>query len=119
METKEIVERMVCDDPRIFKAMSEIRRNDKSFTEKWFIGFEPTYKQREVREIFFDAIAHGMKIGLKIASVEQQLADTSETCTNPRYREFYDKFLELAHQYNCAIVFHPQQGMGVMDLDRK
>lgn len=115
----EELERFKCLDARVFTAWMERRNTDKSFTEKGFFGIAPTYKQVEVREIYFDALRQGMIEGLHMGSLEGQRIDTSTGCKNERHKEFYQKFLRLAEEYNCAIMYHPHDGMCVVDLDRK
>jgi hypothetical protein len=102
-------------DARIVKMIADQRKNDKSFTDKAFFGFPIKYKQSEVREIWFQAMEVGMEKGLIAGSLEGQRIDTTTNCKNERHKEFYTKFLELAHQYKCAIQYHPLEGMCVID----
>jgi hypothetical protein len=118
MDTKEVRGIAMAGDPRIYHTMMERRERDKSFMEKGFLGFTPTYSQSEVREIYFSAIQSGMREGLMMGSLEGQRIDTSTGCKNERHKEFYQKFLKLAEEYNCAIVFDMFEGMCVMDLSR-
>lgn len=119
LETEAFIERKMCGDPRVFSAIQNARINDKSFTEKGVFGIKIKYPQEEVREIWFQAMSLGMLEGLRMGSIEGQRIDTSNGCKNERHKEFYQKFLKLANEYNCAILFHPEEGMCVMDLDRK
>lgn len=118
MDLNEIKERVMCQDPRVFNAIQEAKKHDKSFTEKGLFGFTPKYNQSEVREIWFSTMALGMNEGLRMGSLAGQRIDTSNGCKNERHKEFYQKFLKLAEEYNCAILFHPLEGMIVADLDR-
>jgi len=119
METKEIVERIIAGDSRVFYAIQEAKRTDKSFTEKGFLGLPIKYSQGECREFWFQAMGIGMLEGLKMGSIQGQKIDITNSCKNERHKEFYTKFLKLAEEYNCAIVYHPIDGMCVMDLNER
>jgi len=117
MNKSEVIQRAIAGDPRVFKAIQDVRKNDKSFTEKGFLGIPIKYSQSEVREIWFKGIELGMQEGLRIGSLEGQRIDTSLGCKNQRHKEFYEKFLKLSDDYNCAILYHPLEGMCVVDLN--
>lgn len=119
METKEIIERQMCQDPRVFQKMLEIRRTDKSFTEKGLFGFPIKYTQSECREFWFNAMTLGMIEGIKIGSLQGQRIDLFNSCKEPRQKEFLEKFYKLTEEYNCAIVYHPHDGMVVLDLNNR
>lgn len=119
MTTEEMNERSKYQDPRIFYAIQEMKKNDQSFTEKPFLGITPKYSQGEVRDIWFQGIALGMSHGLDMATLQGQRIDLTENCKEPRHREFLEKFYRLAEEYNCAISFHPHKGMCVVDLQNK
>lgn len=116
MKKEEIVFSYLYNDPRVFYAIQKAKKHDKSFTDKGFFGIRPKYSQSEVREIWFSAMALGMNEGLRMGSLEGQRIDTSNSCKNERHKEFYQKFLKLSEEYNCAILFHPIEGMIVSDL---
>ena len=123
METKEIIERSIAGDPRVYNAIQKARLTDNSFKEKenvftlLFGGIK--YSQSECREFWFQAMALGMQEGLRMGSIQGQQIDTTKGCKNERHKEFYTKFLKLAEEYNCAIVYHPLEGMVVMDLNNR
>jgi len=117
MEIKEIIDRGIYGDPRIFQAMQEIKKTDKSFTEKGLFG-PPKYKQVDVREIWFQGIALGMKEGINMSSLEGQRIDLYNNCKTSEQKEFLEKFYKLSEEYNCAIAFHPQNGMCVIDIKK-
>ena len=119
METKEIIERQICEDPRVFHRMQEIKKTDKSFTDKGLFGFPIKYHQHECREFWFQAMALGMNEGIKIGSLQGQRIDLYNSCKEPRQKEFLEKFYNLAEEYNCAIVYHPHEGMVVLDLNSR
>ncbi len=102
-------------DIRIFIAMNEQRRNDTSFTDKGFFGFPIKFTQSEVREIWFKGIELGLEKGLHIASLEGQRIDITNSCKNEKHKEFYRKILDVCEEYGCAIQYHPEQGMCVID----
>lgn len=122
MEKKEIIERGIAGDPRVYNAMQKARLTDNSFKEKeniftlLFGGIK--YSQSECREFWFQAMEIGMMEGLIMGSVDGQRIDLYNNCKEQRQKDFLDKFYKLAEEYNCAIVFHPIDGMIVMDLDR-
>jgi hypothetical protein len=119
MEKKEIIERSIAGDPRVYKAIQEAKRTDKSFTERGFLGIPIKYSQSECREFWFQAMELGMQEGLRMGSIQGQRIDITNGCKNERHKEFYAKFLKLAEEYNCAIVYHPLEGMCVMDLNNR
>jgi len=93
------------------------RKDDTSFTEPGFMGFEPKYPQHEVREAWFGGMELGIQHGLYMASLEGQRVRICANMENDKQREFYEKFLDLAEKYNCAISYHPSKGMCVIDQD--
>jgi len=118
METKEIIERGIAGDPRVFYAIQEAKRTDKSFTERGLWGIPIKYNQSECREFWFQAMQLGMQEGLRMGSIQGQRIDLFNSCNEPRQEEFLEKFYKLAEEYNCAIVYDPIRGMCVLDLDR-
>lgn len=117
METNEELDRQKYGDPRIYRAMIEARKNDKSFTEKnGFLGLPIKYSQVECREFWFQAIEIGIREGLRIGSIEGQRIDLYNNCTEQRQKDFLEKFYKLAEEYNCAVVYHPVEGMVIKDL---
>lgn len=116
MNKNENLERHMCNDPRVFHKIQEMKNNDTSFTESGFLGIQPTYKQHEVRKIWFDAIALGMNEGLSMGTLEGQQLDLTINCEIPRHKEFLEKFHKLSKEYDCAIQFHPHIGMTIIDL---
>lgn len=104
-------------DPRVFAAITEAKRTDTSFTDTGLFGMKPKYKQSEVREIWFNAMELGMLEGIRIGSLKGQQMELMNQ-TDPRKKEFIKKFYKLAKEYNCAISFHPDFGMQIIDLKR-
>lgn len=117
MNTEEVIEMEICGDSRIFNAIAKAKRIDTSFTQKGFLGIPIIYSQSQCRNFWFRAMTLGMQEGLRIGSIQGQRIDTTKDCKNERHKEFYNKFLKLAEEYNCAIVYHPYEGMLVMDLN--
>ena len=100
------------------KLLFDYKLNDKSFTESPFLGGifgGIKYTQSEVRDIWFKGIRHGIEIGLNNAPLAGPRID-SVTTKDPRHKKFYAEFLKLAEQYNCAMQYHPEIGMCVVDL---
>jgi Tat protein secretion system quality control protein TatD with DNase activity len=116
------MEECLSSDPRVRQAIYKEQMDNHSFLEKenfltlFFGGIK--YSQEECRKAWFQAMAIGMEKGLEMASLEGQKIDLYHNCNDPRQKEFLDKFYELAKEYNCAIVYHPNEGLIVMDLNR-
>ncbi len=119
MENKEAKERFLYGDPRVYNEMQNIKLTDKSFQEKGLFGMVPKYKQHEVREIYFNAIAFGINRGLEIGSIGGQKVELYGNAKTNRQKEYLDKLYKLSEEYNCAIVYHPYDGMVVMQLNNK
>jgi len=102
--------------------VESIHRNaiqgDTSFTETGFWGSTPSYSQAEVRKIWFDGIKSGIRTGLHKASLPSQKIELTSSIKNNNQREFIEKFYELCENHNCAIVFHPEHGMVISDLNK-
>jgi len=109
-------------DARIENIISEMKLSDNSFKEKetglslFFGGHK--YTQSEAREIWFSGIRVGIEEGLRRSSLEGQRIETHRNLTNDRHKEFYEKFLKLAEEYECRIQYHPHLGMCVTDMSR-
>jgi hypothetical protein len=106
-------------DLRVKQIIDEHKLYDNSFKEKettlslLFGGHK--YTQSEAREIWFSGIACGVEIGLNKASLEGQKLELINNTENPKHKEFLEKFYKLASEYQCAIQYHPQFGMTVID----
>lgn len=100
-------------DQYLFRIMQEHKKNDNSFKERSLFGLPIKYKQSEVREIWFQGIELGIEKGLRLASLEGQRIETNTNMQNQRHKEFYEKFLKLASDYNCCIQYHPMHGIFV------
>jgi hypothetical protein len=111
-------------DARIEIIMDEYRRNDKSFQEKesafelMLRPFGKKFTKREMRDNWHMGIRHGIEVGFYKASLEGQRIELYNNITNPRHKEFLDKFYALAAEYDCAIQYHPQHGMIVESRKR-
>ena len=108
-------------DNRIEYIFNKEMRGDKSFQERpsglaTLFGYGTTYKQTEVRDIWHRGIKVGIEIGLNYASPQGQIIQLNEN-TDPKHREFLEKFYKLAEEYKCAIEYHPEKGMIVLDRD--
>jgi hypothetical protein len=108
-------------DNRIEYIFNKEMKGDKSFQEKpsglaTLFGYGTTYKQTEVRDIWHRGIKVGIEIGLNYASPQGQIIQLNEN-TDPKHREFLEKFYKLAEEYKCAIEYHPEKGMIVLDRD--
>ncbi len=103
---------------RIEKIFREEMKGDKSFQEKehplslLFGGTK--YTKQEMRETWDSGIKLGIEIGLRKASLEGQRIELNHNTPNGKHREFLEKFYQLAAEYNCAIQYHPEDGMVVI-----
>jgi len=105
----------------IERLMMKERETDTSFTgSSGFLGlFSTKYTQAEVREIWFRGKRSGIEIGLQKASLEGQRLEAYHNITDPKHKEFLDKFYALAAEYECGIQYHPELGMCVIDREFK
>jgi len=116
MKSKEILERQLAGDARVFNEMQQFKINDKSFTEKQFFIFNKKYSQEEVRKIWLNGIELGLKRGIEIGSLTGQKSQLIDSAKNPNQKAFIDEFYKLSKKYNCAITYHPINGMEIIDL---
>lgn len=107
-------------DLRIDQIFHEQTKGDTSFMEKesflslFFGGTK--YSQKDMRDAWRKGIRHGIEIGLRKASVEGQKVELTHNTTNEKHKEFLEKFYQLAHEYKCAVQYHPKLGMTIRDL---
>lgn len=108
-------------DTRIEHIFYEETKNDKSFCEKdHFLSalFGGTkFTKSDMRDTWKKGIKHGIEIGLRKASLDGQKIELNSNTINPKQKEFLEKFYELAKQYKCAVQYHPEFGMVVVDRD--
>ena len=106
-------------DLRIEIIFQEEMKGDTSFTEKiaplGMLFGTHKFNQIDMRETWHRGIKYGIEIGLRRASLNGQRIETFKNIENDRQREFYEKFLKLSDEYNCAIYYHPIKGMQVID----
>ena len=69
-----------------------------------------------MREIYFNAMALGIKRGIEIGSIDGQRIDLFDSTTTDKQKEFLDKLYKLYEEYNCGIQYHPHKGMRVINL---
>ncbi len=109
-------------DKRLEFIFNQEMKGDTSFTEKpsglssLFGGTK--YTQSEMKDTWNSGIKKGIEIGLRRASLEGQKIENYHNITNPRHKEFLDKFHQLAEEYQMAITHHPEHGMSVIDMKR-
>lgn len=110
-------------DLRLEYIFREEMKDDKSFQEKptgleLLFGFN--YKHRaELRETLRRGIKYGIEIGLRKSSLEGQKIELYQNVKDQRQKEFLDKFYSLSNEYGCAIQYHPELGMVVIDKNYK
>lgn len=108
-------------DIRIENIFAEEMKGDTSFKEKesclslLFGG--TTYSKHEMRETWDNGIKLGIEIGLNRASLKGQRIELNHNTPKGKNKEFLEKFYKLAEEYKCAIQYHPQIGMVVLDRD--
>ena len=110
-------------DLRVEMIFAEAMKGDTSFQEKenfLSILFGGTkYDKHEMRKTWNNGIKHGIEIGLNKASLEGQKIELNNSITNKKHKEFIEKFYKLADEYKCAIQYHPQKGMIVVDRSNR
>ena len=116
MDKKEIIERNLYNDGRIFSEIQKAKQTDKSFTEKGLFGIRPKFSQSDVRDIYFNAMALGMKRGIEIGSINGQRIDLFDSTTTDKQKEFLEKLYKLQEEYDCGIQYHPIEGMRIISL---
>ncbi len=108
-------------DLRIETIFAEQMKGDTSFQEKesglslLFGG--TSYNKHEMRETWDNGIKYGIEIGLNVASLEGQKIELNHNTPDGKNKEFLEKFYRLAEEYKCAIQYHPQKGMVVLDRE--
>ena len=108
-------------DARIEMIFQEEMKGDNSFKEKenflslFFGGIK--YSQTEMKETWNMGIRHGIEIGLNRAGLAGQRLELHRNVKDPMQKEFLEKFYKLADEYKCAIQYHPQHGMVIVDTD--
>ena len=105
-------------DARVEKIFHEEMKDDKSFLEKDY-GLQvllggTKYSKMEMRETFHRGVKLGIEIGLRKGSLEGQRIELRKN-SEGRHKEFIDKFYKLAEEYECAISYHPELGMVIID----
>jgi hypothetical protein len=108
-------------DLRIETIFNQEMKNDTSFQEKdsglsLIFGGE-RYTKLDMRNTWDMGIKHGIEIGLRRASLEGQRIELNHNTKDGKNKEFLDKLYKLTEEYNCAIQYHPQLGMVVLDTD--
>lgn len=104
----------------IEKIFKEEMKGDTSFQEKpsgleILFGRHKSKHQTELRETWDSGIKHGIEIGMRRTSLEGQKLELYGNTLKPEHKEFLDKFYELANEYGCAIQYHPEHGMIVVN----
>jgi len=106
---------------RVENIFRQEMQGDKSFQETesvlGIIFGSKKYTKLDMRETWNSGIKYGIEIGLRKASLEGQKIEVNTNMTNERHKEFIDKFYKLAEEYNCAVQYHPQHGMVVIDTN--
>jgi hypothetical protein len=108
-------------DLRVNHIFDEEMKDDKSFQEKnsllSIILGRNKYTKRELKETWERGIKHGIEIGLRRGSIEGQRIELTRNTTIQRHIDFIEEFYHLASHHNCAIAYHPEYGMIVIDTD--
>ena len=105
-------------DLRIKQIFAEEMKGDTSFQETAFLPLFPIrYSQSEMRKTWDNGIKLGIEIGLNRASLEGQRIELNHNTLEGKNKEFLEKFYKLAEEYKCAIQYHPQIGMVVLDRE--
>ena len=72
-----------------------------------------------MRETWDRGIKYGIEIGLRKSSLEGQRIELNQNTTDGKHKEFLEKFYQLSDEYKCAIQYHPEIGMVVVDRQNK
>ena len=106
-------------DARIEQIFREEMRGDTSFQEKdnllLLLFGKNKYTKQQMRETWHSGIRHGIEIGLRKASLEGQRLELHNNTQNPKHKEFLDKFCALTDEYKCAVQYHPEIGMVIIE----
>lgn len=70
-----------------------------------------------MRKNWQEGIKLGIETGLRCASLEGQKIEINSNVKNPKHKKFLEKFYALAEEYKCAIQYHPEYGIFVVDRD--
>lgn len=100
----------------LFNELGLGEREPASVLEIMFTSMKKKRQKDEERKL---NIIHGIEIGLLHSSLEGQRLEAYHNVKNPRHKEFLDKFYALAGEYECAMQFHPRDGMCVIDRSFK
>ena len=110
-------------DLRVEQIFFEEMKGDTSFQAK--SGFlaklfgSDTFTSIEMRKTWHEGIKLGIEIGLRRASVEGQIIEVNSNTLSEKNKEFLEKFYKLSEEYKCAIQYHPEIGMVVLDQENK
>jgi hypothetical protein len=109
-------------DLRIDNIFREEMMGDTSFQEKenllTLIFGSKKYTIKEMRETWHSGIKHGIELGLYRASLEGQRIELNYNTKEGKNKEFLEKLYKLTEEYKCAIQYHPEVGMVVVDKFR-
>ena len=96
--------------------INEDDRKDTSYQDKenvltLMFGWLIKYSKSDMRDAFLNGKRCGFEMGIEYSSNQAQMIQLFENITNPRDKEFYDKFITLCKEYNIRISYHPGKGM--------
>lgn len=104
---------------RVEHIFKEEMKDDTSFQEKDstlnLLFGNNKYSKQEIRETWNRGIKHGIEIGLRKASLEGQRIELENNTSNEKHKEFIEKFYQLADEYKCAVQYHPEYGMIIIN----
>lgn len=100
-------------DNRIENIFAEEMQGDTSFLDE--VG--GLYDNINMRKTWHSGIKHGIEIGLNRTSIKGQIIELNHNTPEGKNKEFLKKFYQLAEEYKCAVEYHPQNGMVVIDRD--
>ena len=106
-------------DIRIQNIFREVIRDDNSFQGTGSVLGSlfalNKYSLSEMRDAYHSGIKLGIEHGLNKASLEGQRIELYSNTSEGKNKEFLEKFYKLAEEYKCAIQYHPEVGMVVLD----
>lgn len=108
-------------DIRIENIFAKEMQGDTSFLDKGSslirLFGRSSYSDMDMRETWHKGIKHGIEIGLNRTNIQGQVIELNNNTPEGKNKEFLKKFYKLAEEYKCAIEYHPQKGMIVIDRD--
>jgi hypothetical protein len=106
-------------DLRVKQIVDDFKKSDNSFKDRpnglAAIFGKNHYTESEARDIWHRGIEAGVEMGLFNASLEGQRIELAQNLNSPKQKEFVEKLYKLCEEYNCAVQYHPINGMCLVE----